>query len=703
MHRTRMFLVALACLAAACAPRPKASSGSASGASTTTSTNSGTSPAAPPAAPQVVEVGLAEVGLDPTAIDTSASPCDDFYRYACGGWLDTTEIPGDYSRYGRFTEVTERNQNALREILDRAAAQPTGEDAQLGAFYGACMDEGAIEKARLSGIEPLLARARAVRNPAAIAAAITELHRHGIMAAFALGIEPDFADATTNLLFLDSGGLGLPDRDYYLSDDKTFADARQSYRGHVARMLTHAGMKQRDAARAASDILAFETELAKVTKTRVERRDVTKLYNKVDRARLAALAPRFPWDSYLQSLGRPDVVAASVTTPAYFERLDQLLAQTPVATWRHYLTWQILRHSAETLPKAFVDEEFALVRALTGQTEQQPRWKRCVRATDAALGELLGERFVAAHFPGESKQAAERMVQEISRAFAAEVDKLPWMSEATKAQARHKLERMSYLIGYPERWKSYDFELDRQNYALSTLRAGAFEVQRDLAKADKPYDRSEWFMTPQTVNAYYNALANQMVFPAGILQPPFFGASRSIAANLGAIGMVVGHELTHGFDDEGAKFDAAGNMKNWWQSADEATFSEKGECLAAQYSTFEALPGVTVNGKLTLGENIADLGGVKLAFRAYRQLRAGAPQVYVASGLNEDQQFFVAVGQAWCTKARDEETRRRIVVDSHSPAQFRVNGALRNLAEFATAFECAEGTSMHPTATCEVW
>jgi putative endopeptidase len=701
MHRPPIFLVALPCLAAACAPRPTAVPSSASGATAPTTSSIGL--AESPAAPQVVEVGLADVGLDSAAIDTSANPCDDFYRYACGGWLDTTEIPGDYALYDRFTEVAVRNQNALRTILERAAAQPSGDDAQLGAFYGACMDESAIEQAKLSGIEPLLARARGVRDPAAIADAITELHRHGIPAAFAIGIEPDYADATTNLLYVDSGGLGLPDRDYYLSEEKTFADAREFYRGHVARMLTHAGMKQRDAARAASDVLAFETELAKVTKTRVERRDPTKLYNKVNRAGLAALAPRFPWDRYFQSLGRPDITAANVTTPTYLERLDQLLTQIPVATWRHYLTWQILNHSAETLPRAFVDEEFALVRALTGQAEQRPRWKRCVQATDSALGEALGQRFVGAHFAGESKHAAERMVQEISRAFAAEVNKLSWMSDATKAQARHKLERMSYLIGYPERWKSYDFEIDRQNYARSVLRAHAFEVQRDLAKADRPYDRGEWLMTPQTVNAYYNALANQMVFPAGILQPPFFGADRSIAANLGAIGMVVGHELTHGFDDEGAKFDADGNMKNWWHRDDETTFGEKGECLAAQYSTFEPLPGVNLNGKLTLGENIADLGGVKLAFRAYRQLRAGAPQVYVAGDLNEDQQFFVAVGQAWCTKARDEEIRRRVVVDSHSPARFRVNGALRNLPEFATAFECTEGANMHPTATCEVW
>jgi putative endopeptidase len=705
MSRT-LHVLAITSLVAACAPARTAGTGSASGPGTSASTTAAQAPATAPEAPprpEVVDVSLADVGLEPAAMDASADPCSDFFRYACGGWLDATEIPADQSQYGRFAELHQRNETAQREILEQAAAAPAGENAQLGAFYGACMDEPAIERARLSGVEPLLARVRTARNPATIAAAITELHRHGIWVIFSPSVHPDFVDSTVNLLFLDTGGLGLPDRDYYLGDDATFVKAREHYLGHVARMLVHAGMKQRAAARAAADVVAFETELARVTRTRVERNDVTKLYNKMDRAGLAALTPRFAWDGYFQALGRPDVAAVSVTTPAYFERLDQLLATTPAATWRHYLTWQIIHQSADSLPRAFVDEHFALVSGLTGQAEQKPRWKRCVEATDGALGEALGQRFVAVHFPGESKSAAERMVHEITAAFTAEVARLSWMSEATKAQAAAKLARMSWLIGYPERWKSYDFDIDRQSFAASVLRARAFEIQRELAKAGRPHDRSEWQMTPQTVNAYYDGLANQMVFPAGILQPPFFGAGRGVAANLGAIGMVVGHELTHGFDDQGSKFDGDGNMRNWWQAADATTFSAKGECLAAQYSTFEILPGLRVNGKLTLGENIADLGGVKLAYRAYRRLRAGAPQVYVAGGLTEDQQFFVGMGQAWCTETREAEIQRRVVVDSHAPPKFRVMGALRNLPEFAAAFQCASGTPMHPTDTCEIW
>ena len=700
MFMSRTLLVLAMAAAAACAPSRTAGTGTAPD---TSAADPEPAPDAGPPPPQVVQLGLADVGLDPAAMDPGADPCSDFFRYACGGWLDATEIPADQARYGRVTELTQRNEDALRTILEQAAAAPTGDDAQLGAFYGACMDEPAIERAGLRGIEPLLARVRKARNPVTIAGAVTELHRHGIPAVFAPAVYPDFVDTTVNLLFLDTAGLGLPDRDYYLGDEPTFIAARQHYLGHVARMLRHTGMRQRQAERAAADIVAFETELARVTKTRVERNDLAGLYNKLDRAGLAALAPGFAWDGYFQALGRPDVAAASVTTPAYFERVDQLLTETPAATWRHYLTWQIIHHSADTLPRVYVDEHFGLVSALTGQSEQKPRWKRCVQATDEALGEALGQRFVALHFAGDSKQAAERMVQEIARAFAAEVIWLSWMSEATKAQAAAKLERMSWLIGYPEQWKTYDFEVDRRDHAASVLRARAFEVRRELAKAGQPHDRSEWQMTPQTVNAYYDGLANQMVFPAGIPQPPFFGADRAVAANLGGIGMVIGHELTHGFDDQGAKFDGDGNMKDWWQEQDAATFQHKGECLAAQYSTFEVLPGLRVNGELTLGENIADLGGVKLAYRAFRSLRAGAGQVYVADGLSEDQQFFVGMGQVWCTKAREAEIQRRIVVDSHAPPEFRVTGALRNLPEFAAAFQCVEGTPMHPVDTCEVW
>lgn len=708
MHRTKPIALIVACaglLSLHCGS-PQTAPQAASQASTDTA---GAADSTAAAAPRILEVGLADVGLDPAAMDRSADPCQDFYRYTCGGWMDSTEIPADRSRYGRFTEITVHNDEVLREILEQARAQAkAGQSAdpvttKLGTFYGTCMDEAAAEKDGLQGIGDLLAVARGVKNPRTIGAAITALHRHGVRAVFDADTEADFQDSTMNILWVDSGGLGLPDRDYYLGDEKSFTEAREFYRGHVQRMFTLAGMKPAQAKRATEDVIAVETELARVTRTQVERRDVAGLYNKVDRAGLARLAPGLDWDGYFRALGHADLQAISATTPAYFARFDALLTELAPRAWSHYLQWQVLHATAPTLAKAFVDEDFALRQHVTGQPDQRPRWKRCVEATDEAMGELLGQRYVATAFGGGSKAAAEAMVREIGQAFGAALDELPWMSPATKEQARAKLERMSHLIGYPATWKTYDFDIDPRSYARSMLRAHAFEIDRELGKVGKPADRGEWHMTPQTVNAYYNPLANQMAFPAGILQSPFFGAERGVAANLGAIGMVVGHELTHGFDDQGARFDGHGNLKNWWSEEDASAFASKGQCLAAQYDTFEVLPGLAVNGKLTLGENIADLGGVKLALHAYRNMRAGAEEVYVADGLTEDQQFFVSVGQAWCNKTREAETRRRIVIDSHAPPEFRVKGALRNLPEFAEAFQCAEGTPMHPASTCEIW
>jgi putative endopeptidase len=655
--------------------------------------------------PDIVEVSLDEVGLESASMDRSADPCTDFFQYACGGWLKATEIPDDRARYSRFTEVAERNEEALRQILDQAR-RDTGPDPvtrTLGRFYSACMDEAAIEKAGLGGIEPLLAAARRLEREGDMSAAIAELHRHGIWAVFSASPEPDFKDSSRNLLFLDSAGLSLPDRAYYIEGRASFVKVRTFYRGHVQRMFQLAGMARDAARRAAMDVVELETALARATRTQTERRDPARLYNKVDRKGLIELAPTFAWDAYLSALGRPELHDIVVTTPAYKARFEELLASVKRRQWSHYLQWQVLHHMAPSLPKKFVDENFALARILTDQPRIQPRWKRCIDATGEALGELLGQRYVAERFAGESKRAAATMVGELRAAFAAELASLPWMAPATRDKALAKLSAMNALIGHPELWKEYDFPIDIRDYAGAVLAARAFETRRQIGKAGQPFDRSEWLVTPQTVNAYYSPLANQIVFPAGILQIPFFAARRGVAANLGAIGMVVGHELTHGFDDSGARFDAAGNMTNWWQDADAREFEAKGRCLVEQYSAYEPLPGLKLNGALTLRENIADLGGTKLAFRAYRKLRKSAGERYVAEGLSEDQQFFVAAGQAWCTKARDAEVRRRVVVDSHAPPRFRVNGVMRNTPEFAEAFGCEKGAPMRPEDICEVW
>ncbi|WP_437898384.1 M13 family metallopeptidase [Sorangium sp. So ce124] len=662
-----------------------------------------------PPAPQglpVVETKLESVGLDEAALDRSANPCEDFYQFACGGWLAKTEIPGDEASWMRsFNEIEKRNEAELRRILEDAASAGDRDPVtkKIGAYYGACMDEPAVEAAGTKPIADLLAKARRVRDPKGLGALVTELHRRRIWALFDIESAQDMKDATRVIAQLDQNGLGLPDRDYYLGEDDKSKALRKIYEEHVARMMRLAGAQEAAAKAAALDVLQIETELAKISKTRVERRDPTGLYNKLDRAALAKAAPAFPWDAYFRALGLQDVKEVNVTSVRFFEGLSRLLTSVKPAAWQSYLSWHVVRSMAPALPKAFIDESFTLQAALTGQKEVRPRWKRCVDATDNALGELLAQPFVKTSFPGASKPAAEATVHQISDAFARNVRALDWMDEGTRQRALAKLSAMAYLIGYPDKWRTYDFEVDPRSYAKNALAARAFHTQWDLGKIDKPLDRDEWQMSPPTVNAYYDPQRNHMVFPAGILQPPFYSVSSAAAVNLGGIGMVVGHELTHGFDDEGSQFDQKGNLEDWWSKEVGVAFREKTACVEAQYSTFEALPGLKLNGKLTLGENIADLGGVKLAFMAYRAMRKGAAEQTVASGFTEDQQFFLAHGQSWCGKLRDEALRLMVQVNPHSPPRFRVNGPLANLPEFGEAFKCAPGTPMRPTKTCAVW
>jgi predicted metalloendopeptidase len=657
------------------------------------------------AEPQLVQKTLDELGVESTYMDPNADACVDFYQYACGGWLAANEVPADKARFGSFDTVSDRNEQALYEILEglRADKGAKGKQGMLGGFYDSCMDDEAIEKSGTTGIDPLLAIVKKIDGPKTLAKALTELHRHGIYAVFDHSAYPDFADSKTNILFVDSAGLGLPDRDYYPASDKKHAAERKAYKAHVQAMFKLLGYKTKAARTAASDVMSVETALAEVTKTRVERRDVGKLYNPMDLDGLAKLAPRFPWKDYLATLGLTEVGKLSVTTPKYVQAFNKMIKSVSSRKWRNYLTWQIVHSTAETLPTKFQDEAFNLTKTLTGQEKLRDRWKRCVSATGSAMPEFLGELYVDKMFGGGSKEAAEMMTKEIGEAFRVVLANISWMSADTVKQANSKLDNMSSLIGHPTKWKTYEFEVVPGNYAANALAATAFELARDLKKAGQPVDREEWLMPAYLVNAYYNPLNNQMGFPAGILQPPFFGVDRSVAANLGGMGMVVGHELTHGFDDSGARFDEKGNMRNWWQPEDEAKFKERGQCVVDQYNTYEALPGLKVNGKLTLGENIADLGGSKLAFHAYKNIRKGAKEFYQAGDVTEDQVFFIATGQAWCSKARDAEIERRITVDSHSPPNYRVFGSLSSLPEFAEAFSCQQGTPMNPADRCEVW
>jgi putative endopeptidase len=649
-------------------------------------------------------VSLEDVGLSAAALDRSVDPCQDFYRFACGGWLAATEIPADQPRWSRsFSEINKRNEEDMHRLLAEAAAS-TADDPRtrtMGAFFAACMDEPAIEQAGLSGVEPLLARARAIKSWKDVGPTIIELHTFGIFPAFGVDIDQDFKDPNQITTYLEQGGLGLPDRDYYLED--RFKEQRDFYAGHVERMLALSGMAPKQAAAAAVDIVWLETELAKVSKTKVEMRDLPNVYNKIDRDGVAKTVKNIDWNAYFAAQGVPDVKHISVSGLRFFEALNGLVKRGTPKQWSHYLQWTILRSAASTLPKAYVDEQFALRQKLTGQKEDKPRWKKCVAATDGALREYTGRAFVELRFSAESKAAVTAMIHGISDAFGAAVQGYDWMDDATRAAAAEKRSKMAYLIGYPDEWKDYDFALDPKAYTANWLAAARHEQRLQWQKTRQPVNRKDWSWSAAIVNAFYHPLRNNMNFPAGILQPPFYSPDANVAVNLGALGMVVGHELTHGFDDKGSLFDADGAMRNWWSPAVGEKFGAKKQCVIDQYNGYEPLPGVHVNGELTLGENIADLGGVKMAFHAYRALRKDTADPVVADGFSEDQQFFLAVGQTWCTESTEEMTRMLIQVDTHSPSEFRVRGALANLPEFAEAFQCAAGTPYNPDDACTVW
>jgi putative endopeptidase len=467
-------------------------------------------------------------------------------------------------------------------------------------------------------------------------------------------------------------------------------------------MFTLAGTKSAAAKGAAADVLRIETQLAQVSKTKVERRDPKGLYNRLDRQGLDAATPSMEWHSYWTTLGYPAVQDINVTAPKFMEGVEAVMSKEKPAALRSYLTWQVLHRTGNILPNAFVEEKFKLAQALTGQKEILPRWKRCIAATDSALGESLAQAFVARKFAGSSKQAAELYVAEIGAAMSRRLDELAWMDAATRARAKKKLQSMAYLIGYPKRWRTYEWAVT-DSYGKNALASAGFELRHNLAKVGKPVDRENWEMTPPTVNAYYHPQKNQIVFPAGILQPPFYALKASVAVNLGAMGMVVGHEITHGFDDQGAQYDEAGNLRDWWEPSTSDAFKARTKCVEDQYAAYEVLPGEHINGQLTLGENIADAGGIKLAFDAYRHMRAEAKEDQVAEGYTEDQQFFLATGQIWCAKYREEAAKLQVKTDPHSHPRFRVNGPLAHLPEFAKAFSCQPGSKMVATNACEVW
>ncbi len=646
------------------------------------------------------------------SIDTTVDPCTDFYKYACGGWLKKTTRPEDKPRYGRgFGELADRNNAVLRKILEDAAAakaKPSSTEGKLAAFWEACNDEATIDKAGIKPLSPILAQVGAVKDEASLMRVVGKLHGGffgGGGPLFGLYIEPDAKRPDVYVAQLTQGGTGLPDRDYYLKDDPQSKALLTAYQEHVARMLGFLGETPDGAAAQAAKIVAFETELAGIALPRAELRDPDKTYNMLGVEGLQKLDAASPWPGYWDGLGYKKIAGdLNVTTPTYFEKLGGIVRKTDAATLQAYLRWHILRAAAPALSKDIVEADFKFTSTLTGAKELSPRWERCVGLANFGLGELVGEAFVKEKFAGTSKETALVMIGHIEAAFEAGLPALAWMDPATRTRAVEKMKALINKIGYPDKWRDYSkLKLSKKDHLGNVIAGRRFQFAHEADRISKPVDKGEWHMPPAIVNAYYNPSVNEMVFPAGILQPPYFSADFPMAMNFGGIGMVMGHELTHGFDDQGRKFDATGVLREWWEPSASAKFQERAQCVEDLYGRIEVLPGVKLNGKLTLGENIADFGGIKAAFAGYKDWQKNKREAELIQGLSGDQLFFLGFAQGWCTLETPESQRMRATIDPHSPPRERVNVPLAHFPGFWDAWQCQAGTPMHAAEPCEVW
>ncbi|HEY1240865.1 MAG TPA: M13 family metallopeptidase [Bryobacteraceae bacterium] len=646
--------------------------------------------------------------LDLNAIDKNANPCEDFYQYACGTWNKKNPIPPDQSRWGRFSELEERNREVLHQILEEASKPNPKRDAitqKIGDYYGACMDSAGIEAKGLTPLQPEFDRIRSLKDKSELASEVAHLHRSGMSALFEFSSGQDFKKSTEVIAQADQGGIGLPDRDYYLKEDEKSAEIRQQYLAHVQRMFELSGESADQAKADAQTVMRLETELARGSLDRVSRRDPEKVYHRMSKQQLEKLEPSFRWNQYFADSGAPPFQDINVAWPEFFQATEKAIGTAGLEDWKVYLKWHVLHSEAVLLPVAFVDENFKFYgKALTGATEQRPRWKRCVDLTDNQLGEALGRKFVERTFGGDAKQRTLKMVDAIEKALGQDIDQLTWMTGSTKQQAMVKLKAITNKIGYPNKWRDYSsVEIKGDDAVGNGVRADSFEFQRQLNKIGKPVDRQEWNMTPPTVNAYYDPLMNNINFPAGILQPPFYDNHIDDAVNFGAVGMVIGHELTHGFDDEGRQFDAKGDLRDWWTPTDAKAFEGRAACIAKEYSNFSPVPEVKLNGQLTLGENTADNGGVRIALMALMNATTAGAEDKKIDGFTPEQRFFLSFGQVWCENQRDEILRLRAQTDPHSPGRFRVNGVVQNMPEFQKAFSCKAGQPMVSANACHVW
>ncbi len=630
--------------------------------------------------------------IDPANFDPQTPPSKDFFRYVNGGWCDKNPIPPEYTIWGSFTELQERNTAALREISEAAANEnaKAGNKKLIGDFYASGMDEAAVEK---QGIKPLaeeLALIAGIKEAKSLAAAMGKLRAAGANVGFAFYADQDARDATQVIAQIEQGGLGLPDRDYYVKDDEDSKKIRDKYLAHLTKMFALLGDKPDAAASNAKRVVSLETELAKASMTRVERRDPVKTFNKFPLPEVRRLAGEFPLDDYLKAAGRADPGAVNVAQPEFLKAMGTLAKSATLDDWRQYLRWHLVHHAAPYLSRTFVNEDFDFYgKTLTGAKELKPRWKRVSQVINASVGEALGQLYTEKYFPAESKRRALDLVENLRVALAERIFKLDWMSDATKREAIKKLLTFTVKIGYPDKWRDYSkLVSDRASYARNVMRAEAFEFNRVMDKIGRPVDRTEWLISPPTVNAYYNPAMNEIVFPAGILQPPFFNATADDAVNYGAIGMVIGHEMTHGFDDQGRQYDSAGNLRDWWTKEDAEKYGVRAKGIVDQFNGYEVIEGMKVNGELTQGENIADLGGLKIAWDALQIALSRTPDVREKKidGFTPEQRFFLGYAQVWRQNVRPETMKLRLKTDPHSPGYLRVNGPLSNLPEFAQSF-----------------
>ena len=647
------------------------------------------------------------VGFTPDMLDKAIQPCDDFYTYACGKWKTQNPIPPDRSSWGRFNELGEKGEYILRDILEKAAAgdaSRTPIEQKIGDYYGSCMDEAAIEAKGVAPLQADLDSIAKVKSLDELAVEVARLHREGIVVLFAPGSGADFKDASQVIANVGQGGMGLPERDYYIRKDENFAELRTQYVAHVQKMFQFLGDAPDLAKAQAESVLAIETGLATGALTVVKRRDPNNVYHKMTRAELAALGPNFGWEKYFTAIATPPFTGLNVSEPDFIKNLNELLHSVSLEDWKTYLRWHVVHANAAVLPKKFALENFAFFnKTLQGTKEQPPLWKRCVRNTNGDLGEAVGQKYVELTFGAAGKARTLRMVNTIEAALREDITTLPWMTDDTKARALEKLAAITNRIGYPDKWRDYsNFKVVRGEAFGNSQRANVFEFAREMNKVGQKVDKGEWPYPPPTVNASYNPLLNNITFPAGILQPPFYDNRADDAMNFGGIGAVVGHELTHGFDDQGRQFDLDGNLNDWWKPADADEFKKRTKCVVDEYGSFTAVGDVKVNGELTLGENVADNGGLRVAYAALLKVLAGR-RVAPVDGLTAEQRFFLGWANVWCQSRTEAVSRLAAQTDPHSPGKYRVNGTVSNMPEFQKAFHCKADAPMVRKDACRVW